>query len=50
MKNVDSIPPQNHGLKLITISSLILSIKLIMLIFTEIIYTLRYNTTKNWDA
>ena len=36
--------PQNHELNLTTISSLKLAVELFMVIFTEIIYYLRYNT------
>ena len=41
---MDSIQPQTHELKLTAISHLKLTVKLLMLIFTGIIYFLRYNT------
>ena len=43
-KNVDSIQAQKMGLNLTIISSLKLTVKLLMLMFTEIVYSLRYNT------
>ena len=41
---MDSIQSQNHELNLTTILSLKSTAKLWMLVFTEIIYSLRYNT------
>ena len=41
---MNSIQPRNHELNLTTISPLKLTVKLLILIFTEIIYSLRHNT------
>ena len=38
--------PQNHGLNLTTISPLQLTAKLLMIIFTEMIYSLLHNFLK----
>ena len=42
--NVDLFQPQKLGLNLTTVSSFKLTVKLLMLIFTEIISSLQYNT------
>ena len=49
---MNSIQPQNYGLNLSTILPLQVTFILLMLIFAEIIYFLRYNTliTENGDA
>ena len=49
---MNSFQPQNHGQNLTTISLLRLSSELLMLIFSEGIYSLRYNTliTENGDV
>ena len=41
---MDSIQPQNHGLNLTTISPMKLTVKLLMIVFTENVYFLLYNT------
>ena len=42
--NVNTVQPQNHELNLTAISTLKLTLNLLMVIFTEINYSLLYNT------